>query len=236
MAPLRKTDIAVGDVVMNWLLSLIWSRFKRKFLALHHEDLCRESKYAMEWAHTDSKGRTYMRFTKGDLPLERVGKMQDYMDLMSSGLSESELDELVTVADNELALAFAGKKANMSKVGWVFTEIRDRRKMVLHGELLYNFLAVQYIRDDEPVNEFVEWIHREKVEQFKEDNKNSSTYFFFQVPELKLVNDFLKFTETEWNEHWQNCQRQQEQMKKKIALLPSVQGFSKGIKTPARTA
>lgn len=220
---------------MNFFLSFIWKHYKKKFLALHHEDLCRESKYSLEWAHTDSKGRTYRRFTKADLPLERVGKMQDFMDMMSSGLSESELDDLMTVADNELALAFAGKKANMSKVGWVFTEIRDRRNTVLHADLLYNFLAVQYIRDDEPVNEFVDWIHREKVAQFKEDNKDSSTYFFFQVPELKLVNDFLKFTESEWNEHWQNFQKEQEIQKKKIALLPSVRASSKGTRTPAPT-
>jgi len=172
---------------------------------------------------------------KPDLPLERIGKMQDFMDLMGMGLTRGEVEELITAADNEMSMAMAGKKANLSTVGWVHKQILDRSEMILHTELLYNFLAVQYIRDDEPTNEYVHSIHVEKVAQFKKDNEGSSTYFFFQVPELKLVNAFLKFTETEWNEYWKDSQKEQSKLTRQINLLASMKRSSKGTGMTAAT-
>jgi len=220
---------------MKFIRNLLWKYFKADFLKLHFEEVARSSKYQLEWAHTDSNGRTYSRFVKNDIPLERIGKMEDYMDLMGTGLSRDEIRELIAAADNELALAFNGKKANVSLIGWVHKQILDRSEIILHTDLLYNFLAVQYIRDDEPINEWVESIHVEKVEQFKKDNKDSSTFFFFQVPELKLVNEFLKFSESEWNEYWKDSLRTQAELKQKIDHLVSVKKSSKEIRTPVTT-
>lgn len=217
------------------LIKLLWSKYKTEFLKLHFDDVAKSSKYELEWVHTDSNGRTYSRFVKPDLPLERIGKMQDFMDLMGTGLTREEIKDLITAADNEMAMAMAGKKANLSTVGWVHKQILDREEMILHTELLYNFLAVQYIRDDEPINEYVHSIQLEKVEQFKRDNKDSSTFFFFQVPELKLVNEFLRFTEQEWNEYWKDSQKEQSRLTRQIRLLASMKKSSKGTATTAHT-
>jgi len=213
----------------------LYDLHKEEWLKIHFDEIAKASQYKLEWAHTDSNGRSYSRFTRPDLPIERVGKMQDYIDLMSSGLSREELRELISAAENELSKAMAGQKSSPAVIGWTFKQILDRSEMILHTELLYNFLAVQYIRDDEPINEWVEKIHLEKVAQFKEDNKGSSTYFFFQVPELKMVNELLKFSESEWNEYWNESQKIQGELKMKIDHLASVKSSSSGTKTKKPT-
>jgi hypothetical protein len=105
----------------------------------------------------------------------------------------------------------------------------------MHTELLYHFVAVQLVREDEPIQHFVEAIHVEKVEQFKKDTADQNTYFFFQVPELKMVNERLKFSPTEWDVSWKDSQRQIDQTQKKISLLASVKESLKGTETTVRT-
>lgn len=220
---------------MNVILKYIWSHWKHDLLKYHFTELTKGVKYSMEHAHTDSEGRSYLRFTDAKMPLERIGKMQDYIDLMGSGLSREELSDLIASADNELAKMFSGKKGKVSHVGWVLQQIQDRAHIIMHPELLYHFVAVQLVRDDEPINTFVESIHLEKIAQFKRDNTNYSTYFFFQVPELKMVNERLKFSPTEWDASWKESQKLIEQTKQKIDHLASVKESLNATRTAEAT-
>ncbi len=62
--------------------------------------------------------------------------MQDFLTMMSAGLDAKELESLIDIANNELALAFVGKKADVSKIGVVLNQIKERQSMIVHDQLL----------------------------------------------------------------------------------------------------
>lgn len=184
----------------------------------------------LEYCFTDSKGKKYYKFPESmSLPIERFGKLQEYMMWMSSGITSSELDLLLDHADKALTEGLLQKK-NAAKIGFIINELRERKNMVIHTELLYNFLSVQVIREDEAPESFNNNIQMEKVEQFKEDTKNGKTYAFFLRIGLKKLNDLFSLSEEEWNKLWEESTHQQKVLKQMVTLFQSEKESS--IKEP----
>lgn len=180
----------------------------------------------LEPCFTDSKGVKYYRFSENaSLPIERFGKLQEYMMYMSAGVTASELDALLEEADKALTEGLTQKK-NAAKIGFIISQIRERKNMVLHTELLYNFLAVQVIREDEQPEHFSNRIQMEKVERFKEETAKGNTYDFFFAIGLKKLNDLYKMSEPEWTQYWEESLQRQAKLQKVLKLLRSEEKSS----------
>lgn len=175
----------------------------------------------LEYCFSDSLGVKYYKFPESmSLPLERFGKLQEFMMWMSSGITSTELDGLLDEADKALTEGLLQKK-NAARIGFILSEIRDRKNMVIHTELLYNFLAVQVIREDEAPEFFNNSIQMEKVERFKDETKNGKTYDFFLRIGLKKLNDLFNMSEQEWNRLWEESIQQQNLLKQATKILQS---------------
>ncbi|MFI5404926.1 MAG: hypothetical protein ACHQ1D_00285 [Nitrososphaerales archaeon] len=175
----------------------------------------------LELCFTDSKGVKYYKFPDNmSLPLERFGKLQEYMMWMSSGITSTELDGLLDEADKALTEGLLQKK-NAARIGFILSEIRDRKNMVIHTELLYNFLSVQVIRQDEQPEFYNNSIQMEKVAQFKEETKNGKTYDFFLRIGLKKLNALFNMSEAEWNRLWEESIQAQEALKQASVIIQS---------------
>lgn len=175
----------------------------------------------LELCFTDSNGVKYYKFPEAmSLPVERFGKLQEFMMWMSAGLTSVELDALIDTADQALTDGLTQKK-NAAKIGFVLSQIRERKNMVIHTELLYNFLAVQVIREDEPAEHFNNSIHLEKIAQFKIETANGKTYDFFLHIGLKKLNDIFNMSEAEWNKFWGDSLEQQILLKKMLSKMSS---------------
>lgn len=173
----------------------------------------------LELCFTDSKGRKHYKFPESmSLPIERFGKLQEFMMWMSAGLTPAELDKLVDEGEKALMTCMTDKKG-FSKIGFVFTMLRERRTMVIHTELLYNFLAVQVIREDEQAEYFNNAIHLDKITQFKEETKDGKTYDFFLRIGLKKLRDLFSMSEAEWTKYWEESLQQQEILPKIMSLI-----------------
>lgn len=189
----------------------------------------------LEFAFKDTEGIPYYRIPATlAMPLERHGKAQEYVMFMRINMSPEIAKKLTTAgkkATDELA---ADRSLTPSKVYAVF-EAMDQMidsGMVMHTELLYNFLAVHRIRYDEPVAQFSQEIQSEKVEAFKKIVKEAGTsYPFFQVPELQSVNATLNLSESEWNEFWNQSLLMQQQQREMVKYLMSVVKSRKEKKT-----
>jgi len=202
---------------------------------IHAQDKKRIKASDGEFAFNDTEGRRYYRTIKTyGVYVERYGKGLEYLMWMSAGLTPEELDELVDVANEELAKGFKGTKSSPVVVGGVLREIQLRRHMIIHTELLYNYLACHYIRDDEDPAIFDQKIHDEKVEAFKNICKEGNTYDFFQVPELRAINDHLKLSKTEWEEQWSGSIREQKELKRRTKIMKSGLKLGREIGTPGR--
>lgn len=176
---------------------------------------------SLEYVFTDSLGIKYYKFSENaSLPIERFGKLQEYMMYMSAGITASELDLLLDEADKALTDGLTQKK-NAAKIGFIISQIRERKNMVIHTELLYNFLAIQVIREDEKPEHFNNQIHLEKIEQFKLETEKGNTYNFFLKTGLQKLNALFKMSEAEWTKFWDESLAQQKLLKEAIKLLQS---------------
>lgn len=204
----------------------IWEKNKKDFIQMFTDEVSQKrlNKKELEFRFLDSNGKSYFGFPDSlPLPLERWGKSRDFLMWMSNGMSSKEFIELIEVAEkNWLNYIKTGK--NASKVGYIFEELKNRGRMVIHTELLYNFLAVQLIRDDEDAESFNAEIHNEKVEQFKKETANGNHYFFFQQPELKKLHEFWNFNQEEWEKYWNESLIVQQTQVKILQTILSPQG------------
>lgn len=188
----------------------------------------------LEPAFVDLNGRQYYRInTQLGIGLEHYGKAMEFTMWMSAGLTARELDRLIVQAEAEMENLVQGKKGTLAKVGWCLQEIRLRRDMVIHTELLYQFIACHYIREDEPLTEWIESIHNEKVEAFKAMvRKAGESYsFFFQFPELKNLTGISTMSSDEWNAYWTESLTRQENLQKQLKAIRSVKESASGVKT-----
>ena len=212
----------------NTDLKAIWDANSDTFkLFMHQEQQKYPDKKGMKPDYIDGKGKAYYRLSSYTLqpPMERIAKGQDFMLMMARGLNDDELQKLIDAANNELALAYAGKPNRVPiVVGAVLKAMEDRKSLLLHIDLMYEYLAVFTIREDEEVGHFNQEIHDEKVKQFKEDNRGKNSFFFFQLPELTKVNEALSLSESEWMQQCEESQRKIE------ALKQWTRNLSTGVK------
>lgn len=195
--------------MIKWIGSL-FSEHPRKTSIPHSK---------LEKCFTDSIGINYYKFPESmSLPIERFGKLQEFMMWMSAGLTANELDLLLDEADKALTNGLTTGK-NAAKIGFVLTQIRERKNMVLHTELLYNFLAVQVVREDEQPEYFNNAIHLEKIDQFKLETANGKTYDFFLRIGLKKLNVLYNMSEGEWNTYWRESLLRQNQLTESAKII-----------------
>lgn len=175
-----------------------------------------------EFLFHDLDGNSYYRIAKTfGIFVERYGKGMEFLMWMAAGVHPDEMDELIDVANTELNRGFKGEKVDVVTLGAVFKEIQLRQHMVIHTELIYNYLAVHYIRHDENPAVFNQRIHDEKVAAFKKIVEQGGAHDFFHVPELKALNEGMNLSTNEWNEQWNASIRDQKEMKQRVRLMKS---------------
>lgn len=176
----------------------------------------------LEFGFKDNQNRSYYLInTQLGIGLEHYGKAMEFTMFMAAGLHPTEIKKLTTLGKSTCEDAAKGKKGALATLGWIFEEMELREELVIHTELLYNFIACYYIREDEPLTHWVESIHNEKVEAFKDCVKTRTAYEFFQLPVLKNIAGISSMSPDEWNTHWNASVREQKNLQKKIDYLTS---------------
>lgn len=162
--------------MLNWIERYFQKRINKKLsIKLTTNNLTHQ--------FTDDDGNAYYSFPKEvELPISRMGKLQEYLMWMAKGVSKEEYIKAIDYAETALINGLSDKKG-VAKIGFVLHELKDRCNMVIHDELFYNIIAVQLIRDDESPSEFNNEIHIQKVEAFKKMDKKDDC-FFLHIQEL----------------------------------------------------
>lgn len=173
--------------------------------------------------YIDGNGRRYYGFPKDMMmPLERYGRLIDFMRYVGKGLSAEE-DEQIDLAIGKVMLTEKDDVKKGIRIGALLDERRRRREMCFPVEVFYNYVAVQLVREDEQVDIYDNDVQMQKVEQFKEDvKKKISTYQFFQLPEFSKLNDLLKLSEQEWMQSFALSEQQGAQLKEILKAYTSM--------------
>lgn len=192
----------------------------------------------LEYAFTDNAGIRYYRInTQLGVGLEHYGKAMEFTMWMAAGLQPKELDIIVDALEKAWLACIEGKQAH-AVVGACIMELRTRRTLVLHLELLYNFIACHYIREDEPLTEWIESIHSDKVDSFKEIvKKTGDEYgFFLGFPELRNLTEISSMSREGWNKRSNESTKEVKDLRIKVNYMLSVIESAKSKKTTKRAS
>jgi len=173
---------------------MIFKLFEKRFIKyLLKKNGSGFTKDNLVYAFSDLDGNSYYSFPKDvSLPVVRLGKLQEFYTWLSAGVTGDELSKMVDVADAALTNGLKDQKG-MAKIGFILSELKDRKNMVLHPELYYNIIASQLIRHDEKINDWNNEIQMQKVEAFKLMDRESDS-FFLATHELLMQLSSLSIT------------------------------------------
>lgn len=186
----------------------------------------------MEYAFKDLDGNEYYRFPPTTaFPLARHAKRGEIIAWMSAGLTASELHSLLDLADKELENMVMGKTGSLAKVGAIHSQIRMRKDLVIHTELMYQFIGVHYLLKDEPLYTVSDEIMDLKIESFKKMVAGGLLLDFFQLPELNNICNTIGLSRDEFQQAWIESEVEMKLMNQKIKYLTSESRLHKREKT-----
>lgn len=181
------------------MLKLIYWLFKGRFQTLMFLDQSAK-KTGFEKttrSHVDKKFKSYYSFGSDmDLPLERLQALLPKLKLLKYGFDEDMEDKLWDAL--ELAIN-NGKKPDIAQIGFIAKERKRRKDMVINTDILFDIVALRYIREDENPGIIDPEIHKEKIAQFKNDSVDGLYNFFYIAGLVELV-PLLKLTEKDFLE------------------------------------
>ncbi|MFA9220772.1 MAG: hypothetical protein ACEQSL_06255 [Sediminibacterium sp.] len=202
----------------------LWKLHREEFLKIYNAEQTKPLTHsALVKAFLDNNGKQIYRFSKDiALPIERFGKMKEYLTWMAAGLSGDELTMLTNSMEKILEDGIGKNQKNVSALGAIIQEMKKRKQLVIHTELLYNFIAVQLVREDEAPEHFDNDIHLDKIKSFKEMAEKEGAYFFFQKEELKRLSHLHSLSAEEWEIYWEESLIKQELLPKALKVFESV--------------
>lgn len=167
----------------------VYSLFEKGFLKyLHKKNGTKLTKDNLSFSFFDLEGNGYYKFPKDlSLPMGRLGKLHGYTKWLSAGVDGRELDIMLDNIDKALTDGIKTGK-NAAKIGFVVSQLKERKQMIVHDELFYNIIAIQIIRHDESPTEYNQEIHQTKVEAFRKLNETNDTFFLNISEYLKAFN------------------------------------------------
>lgn len=187
----------------------------------------------LEFGFKDLDGNTYRRFPPTvKFPLERHSKRADIVQWMSAGLTNTELKKLIGIAETNLESLVLGKKGSLVTVGAVLHQIKTRETLVIHHELMYQFIAVHYVIEGENLFTVEDHIMDKKIEAFKKMVAGGLLLDFFHLPELKNICNTIGLSQEEFLESWTESVTQMRLMNQKIKYLTSASKSPPKEKTP----
>lgn len=215
---------------MSWkeqILFNLWSKHKKTFLSFYVKEVAKPIlKTDLRYIFTDLNGKKYYEFSQDKpLPLERFGEQTRLLESFTKGFSAQE--ERPIYEEMKKALANGLKDTKMiSRIAFLIGLLEDGINNPMHTELLYEIVAVQWVREDEMPETFNSKIQSEKVSAFKEYVATHGSYFFFQSAPLKKLNHLLNMSESEWTTLFHESLIRQKAIKEQIKRFQSQKNNS----------
>lgn len=170
-------------------MRLLFNLFEKKFINYLVEKQGKKIDLQnLKLEFVDLDGKQYYAFPKEvSLPIGRLAKLQEYVMWLQKGIDGEEYNAMLDAADVALTDGLTNKKGG-SRIGFIISELKDRKNMVVHEELFYNFIAVQLIRSDESVTEFNNDIQMQKVDSIRKINQKDEGFFLIIQKFLGVLN------------------------------------------------
>ena len=147
----------------------------------------------------DSNGIKYYTWeNENDIPIQRTKEIEKRLIRLKSGLSDENMNMMLDAMEKALN---KGVKPDLATIGYIIKEMRNRQDLLLHPDLMFDLVALRYVREDETPTEVNESIHKDKIEQFKKDSKDGLYDFFYEMG-MSGYMPYITKLESDWNMLW----------------------------------
>lgn len=133
----------------------------------------------LQFVFRDEDGRGWYTWnSEFDLFVRRKAEVDGLLVQLSAQLSKREVTDIV--AAMETALNRPGSP-DLAMVAHLVIEMKKRAEMYVHEEIMYDLLAIHYVREDERPEVVDQEIQRQKVEYLR---SSGNMAFFFENKRL----------------------------------------------------
>jgi hypothetical protein len=110
-------------------------------------------------------------------------------------------------------------------------EIRNRSTLALHHELMYQFIAIHYIREGEDPYRVNDCIMDQKIEAVQKMVAGGRLMDFFHLQELRNICNTIGLSSDEFQSLWSESMVQMRILNQKLKYLKSTTETTKDAKT-----
>lgn len=139
-----------------------------------------------------------------DIPIERMGRIQDLVIQLQRMVSKEELDVFLENMENALNASVSGAAVkNLAQIGFLVGEMRKRKEMLIHPDVMMELAGAVLIREDQNPGEWNAEFEQKKVEAFRNAYKGKELYDFFVLAGLSQYFPNMEYLEEDWTIFWE---------------------------------
>ena len=117
---------------------IVYKLFKKELTQMVWDDTYKPDKMrGLKFALTCKGHRYFIYQNIFDIPIERMGRIQDLVIQLQRMLSREELDVFLENMENALNASVSGAAVkNLAQIGFLVGEMRRRKEMLVHPEVM----------------------------------------------------------------------------------------------------
>ena len=160
----------------------------------------------LEYAFT-LDGRRYYRWASDtQMPLSRLKQLEVFLMHKFTGLLQGELNQFAVAIEQNQIKAIENRNNEqafvqyMGNISALTHELKHRDNQTIRDQVLYDIVAISYVREDENPLRYANEIHREKVDTFMLLSHKVDP-FFFRLPEVKHWLTMFDLSAANWERY-----------------------------------
>lgn len=190
------------------MIKLIYRLFKKELTQMVWDETYKPDRMrGLKFAMVCDGHRFFVYNNIFDVPIERMGRVQDYIIQLNRVVSNDELGNFIDNMEKALFSATNGDKVkDLAKIGFLIGEMKNRKEMLLHPEIMMELAGALYIREDQDSSEWNDEFEHKKVELFRKNYTSEKLYDFFVTGGLSQFFPNFESLEKDWTILWEQSQ------------------------------
>lgn len=187
------------------MIHLIYKAFKKQFNQIVWDETYKPDKMrGLKFAMICEGHRFYVYNNVFDVPIERMGRVQDFIIQLNRVVSNEELATFIENMEKALYESTSGDKVkDLAKIGFFIGELKSRKEMLIHPEIMMELAGALYIREDQDPAEWNDEFEHKKVEMFRKNYTSGKLYDFFVQAGLTQFFPNFESLEKDWMILWE---------------------------------
>ncbi len=206
------------------IAELLYKWFPKQFNQLVWDATYKPDKMrGLKFAFVCEGHRFYVFDSLFEMPLERLGRAQDFVMQLQRMVSDQELTRFLDSMESALFESTnAEKLKSISRIGFLIGEMKERKKILIHPEIMMELASCMLVREDQDPADWNDEFEQKKVEMFRRNYKGKGLYDFFVLGGLNQFFPNFSSFEKDWETYWEMAQARLKVLNKTVESFPSA--------------